>query len=56
MGQYVIRRVALAIPMLFSLTVAAFMIIQAPPGDFLTKHSAQEGTSNEQNDYYLYKG
>ena len=36
MGRYVIRRIALAVPMLFLLSVVTFLIIQAPPGDFLT--------------------
>ena len=48
MGQYIIRRMALAVPMLFLLSVVSFMIIQAPPGDFLTTYLGWTGGGGEQ--------
>jgi len=38
MLQFVVRRVFILIPMLFILSVVAFGIIQAPPGDYLTSY------------------
>ena len=48
MGQYIMRRIALAVPMLFLLSVVSFMIIQAPPGDFLTTYLGWTGGGGEQ--------
>jgi peptide/nickel transport system permease protein len=53
MLQYVVRRLLLAIPTLFAISVLSFVIIQLPPGDFLTNYAAQlaqmgEGTAAEQ--------
>ena len=48
MGQYIIRRIGLAVPMLFILTIVSFMIIQAPPGDFLTSYIAALQQSGEE--------
>ena len=50
MGQYIIRRIGLAVPMLFILTIVSFMIIQAPPGDFLTSYIAALQQSGEEVD------
>ena len=36
MGAYVIRRLLLFIPMLMAISVIAFILIQLPPGDYLT--------------------
>jgi peptide/nickel transport system permease protein len=36
MLAYILRRIALMIPVLFTISVIAFVIIQLPPGDFLT--------------------
>jgi peptide/nickel transport system permease protein len=36
MIAYILRRIALMIPVLFTISVIAFVIIQLPPGDFLT--------------------
>ena len=41
MLSYVIRRVILLIPLLFILSVISFIIIELPPGDFLTMHILQ---------------
>ena len=38
MSQFLIRRFAVLIPMLFIMTVVVFAIIQAPPGDFLQSY------------------
>src|SRR5437867_8935753 len=53
MLQYVVRRLLLTIPTLFAISVLSFVIIQLPPGDFLTNYAAQlaqmgEGTAAEQ--------
>jgi peptide/nickel transport system permease protein len=39
--QYIVRRIILAIPTLFAISVLSFFIIQLPPGDFLTNYAAQ---------------
>jgi len=41
MFVYIIRRVAIMIPMLLLISVVAFIIIQLPPGDFLSSYVAQ---------------
>lgn len=41
MLQFILRRLAIAIPMLFLMSIVAFAVIQAPPGDFLTDLVAQ---------------
>lgn len=41
MLQFIIRRTLLAIPTLFVISVLSFIIIQLPPGDFLTSYVAQ---------------
>ena len=41
MLQFIIRRLIIFIPMLFLMSVVAFAIIQAPPGDFLDDYIAQ---------------
>jgi peptide/nickel transport system permease protein len=38
MLAYMIRRILRLIPMLFMLSILAFVIIQLPPGDYLTEH------------------
>lgn len=40
MGRYLIRRFLLAIPTLIAISVISFVIIQLPPGDFLTQYIA----------------
>lgn len=41
MLQYIARRVLMMIPTLFLVSVVAFIIIQLPPGDFLTSYVTQ---------------
>lgn len=40
MIRYVLRRVLIAVPVLFLISIAAFAIIQLPPGDYLTTYVA----------------
>src|SRR2546426_10572636 len=40
MLTYIVRRVLLLIPTLFAISVISFVIIQLPPGDFLTAYIA----------------
>ena len=40
MLTYVIRRVLMMIPTLFAISIVAFIIIQLPPGDYLTTYAA----------------
>ena len=47
MLQFIIRRLIIFIPMLFLMSVVAFAIIQAPPGDFLTDYIAQLQATGE---------
>ena len=47
MLQFVIRRLFIFLPMLFLMSVVAFAIIQAPPGDFLTDYIAQLQATGE---------
>ena len=47
MLQFVIRRLLIFIPMLFLMSVVAFAIIQAPPGDFLSDYIAQLQATGE---------
>lgn len=41
MLSYVIRRTVMMIPTLFAISIVAFVIIQLPPGDYLTTYAAQ---------------
>jgi peptide/nickel transport system permease protein len=41
MLEFIIRRLILFFPMVFLMSIVAFMIIQAPPGDFLTDYVAR---------------
>ena len=47
MLQFVLRRLALFIPMLFLMSIVAFMLIQAPPGDYLTEYVAMMRETGE---------
>ena len=47
MLQFVIRRLLLMIPTLFAVSVVAFIIIQLPPGDFLTSYMANRAGAGE---------
>jgi peptide/nickel transport system permease protein len=41
MLQYILRRILMMIPTLFVVSLLSFLIIQLPPGDFLTSYAAQ---------------
>jgi peptide/nickel transport system permease protein len=41
MLQFILRRVLMMIPTLFAVSLLSFLIIQLPPGDFLTSYAAQ---------------
>jgi peptide/nickel transport system permease protein len=41
MLQYILRRLLMMIPTLFAVSLLSFLIIQLPPGDFLTSYAAQ---------------
>ncbi len=41
MGMYLVRRVLVMIPTLLAISIVAFIIIQLPPGDYLTIYMAQ---------------
>jgi peptide/nickel transport system permease protein len=41
MLQYILRRILMMIPTLFAISILSFLIIQLPPGDFLTSYAAQ---------------
>ncbi len=38
MGRYIIQRIVLTIPTIFAISIVSFIIIQLPPGDFLTAY------------------
>lgn len=38
MGRYLLQRLVLAIPTVFAISIISFIIIQLPPGDFLTSY------------------
>ncbi|MBN1878185.1 MAG: ABC transporter permease, partial [Anaerolineae bacterium] len=38
MLSYILRRIMLLIPTLIGITIVAFVIIELPPGDYLTAH------------------
>lgn len=45
MGLYILRRVALALVSVWTISVLAFAIIQLPPGDYVTSYIAQLSAS-----------
>jgi peptide/nickel transport system permease protein len=47
MVQFIIRRILLMIPTLFAVSLVSFIIIQLPPGDFLTSYMANRAGSGE---------
>ena len=47
MFQYVVRRLLVAIPTLFAISVVSFVLIQLPPGDFLTTYAATLAAQGE---------
>jgi peptide/nickel transport system permease protein len=49
-GMYILRRLLWAIPLLFVVSLIAFMIIQAPPGDYLSSLAAKLAESGQDLD------
>ena len=47
MFGYILRRVLLMIPTLFIISVISFVIIQLPPGDYLTTYAAQMSSQGD---------
>jgi peptide/nickel transport system permease protein len=47
MLQFILRRVLMAIPTMFVISIVSFILIQLPPGDFLTAYAA---TLSQQGD------
>lgn len=45
--RYIIKRILWMVPFLFAVSIVAFLLIQAPPGDYLTTYIAKLGESNE---------
>lgn len=45
--RYILKRIIWMIPFLFAVSIVAFLLIQAPPGDYLTTYIAKLGESNE---------
>lgn len=48
MAQFILRRTLVMIPTLFVISIVAFVVIQLPPGDFLTSYIANISASGEQ--------
>ncbi len=47
MSQFIIRRLLLMVPTMFAISVVAFIIIQLPPGDFVTAYMARLASTGE---------
>ena len=45
--RFILKRILWMVPFLFAVSVVAFVLIQAPPGDYLTTYIAKLGESNE---------
>ena len=50
MGRYLLRRVLIMVPTLFAISIATFVIIQLPPGDYVTTLVAQYSAQGDQLD------
>ncbi|NLS77130.1 MAG: ABC transporter permease [Chloroflexi bacterium] len=58
MLQYILRRVMYLIPTLIAISIVSFVIIQLPPGDYLTTHIAslaQSGMQLQQHEIDMLK-
>ena len=56
MLQFIFRRILLMIPTLFAISVVTFVIIQLPPGDFMTTYISQLATMGETVDPAILEG
>ncbi|PMQ01069.1 MAG: ABC transporter permease [Dictyoglomus sp. NZ13-RE01] len=50
MLHYILRRILYMIPMMILISILVFIVIQLPPGDFLTSYISQLATSGESVD------
>ncbi len=50
MVAYIIRRIFIMIPTLVAISIISFIIIQLPPGDFLTTYIANRAAMGEPAD------
>ena len=53
MGTYILRRILYMVPTVFMVSIVAFIIIQLPPGDYLStlvSQYAEEGQTIAQED------
>lgn len=50
MSRYLLRRVLIMIPTLFAISIASFVLIQLPPGDYVTTLIAQYSAQGDQLD------
>ena len=50
MTQYIVKRLLLLFPTLFVIAVVSFVIIQLPPGDYLTSYIANLAATGETRD------
>lgn len=50
MVEYILRRIMYMVPTLFAISIAAFFLIQLPPGDFLTTMVADMAAQGDQID------
>ena len=41
MTKFIVRRIAILIPLLFLVSVVAFIVIQLPPGDFVKTYTIE---------------
>ena len=48
MGRYVLRRLLMVVPLLFLITLVSFVIIQLPPGDYLTTYIARLSAAGQE--------
>jgi peptide/nickel transport system permease protein len=48
MLQYIVRRIVLAVPTIIVISIISFILIQLPPGDFLTTYAANLAAMGEQ--------
>ena len=48
MAQFILRRVLFMIPTMFVISIVAFVVIQLPPGDYLTSYVASLSATGEQ--------
>jgi peptide/nickel transport system permease protein len=56
MWKYIIRRISYMIPTLVIISIISFIIIQLPPGDFVTSYAVSLAASGEEVDEALLEG